>query len=110
MTDTRHAMIEKPLFDDNATKTLERVAETFKQRGGQYGDTWKDCQWLAVLAVAGRMGLPLTVPQARLLAAAAFVDVKYQRLQGGYKDDSLIDGIAYTANLAQEFENHFKGR
>ena len=27
-----------------------------------------------------------------------------QRLEGGYKDDSIIDGIAYAANLAEEMQ------
>ncbi len=91
-----------PLFDSNAKATLGRVSEIFQQRGGEYGDTWRDCQWLAIKAVSRKLGLNLTHDQCRKIAAAALFDVKYQRLQGGYKDDSIIDGIAYGANLAAE--------
>ncbi len=91
-----------PLFDSNAKATLGRVSEIFQQRGGDYGDTWRDCQWLAIKAVSRKLGLNLTHDQCRKIAAAALFDVKYQRLQGGYKDDSIIDGIAYGANLAAE--------
>lgn len=91
-----------PLFDSNAKATLGRVSSIFQQRGGEYGDTWRDCQWLAIKAVGRKIGLNLTQDQSRKIAAAALFDVKYQRLQGGYKDDSIIDGIAYGANLAAE--------
>jgi len=92
------------LFKENAVATLAQVHETFCQRGGEYGDTWRNCQWLAVKAVARRLGITLTTEQARKIAAAVLVDVKYQRLEGGYKEDSLIDGIAYEANLVAEMK------
>lgn len=90
------------LFESNADKTLDRVRGTYATRGGEYGDTWRDAQLLAMKAVARRLGLSIPDSAFRPLAAACLVDVKYQRLQGGYKDDSIIDGIAYAANLAQE--------
>ena len=43
---------------------------------------------------------------ARLLAAAALSDVKYQRMEGGYKEDTVIDRIAYDANFAAEMERY----
>lgn len=93
-----------PLFDTNATETLKQVEDTFCQRGGEYGDTWRNGQWLAIKAVAKTMGIALNPEQARKLVAAALVDVKYQRLEGGYKEDTIIDGIAYSANLAAEMK------
>lgn len=94
-----------PLFDSNASTTIARVNATFNQRGGEYGDTWRDAQWLNMKAVAALAGLKLDTATARVLAAAALSDVKYQRMQGGYKDDTIIDRIAYDANLAQEILN-----
>jgi hypothetical protein len=95
----------KPLFDTNAAKTISTVSATFSQRGGEYGDTWRDCQWLNMKAVAFIAGLKIDTAQCRLLAAAALSDVKYQRMQGGYKADTVIDRIAYDANLAAEVDN-----
>lgn len=90
------------LFEENALATLDRVKSTFTERGQQYGDTWRDCQWLALRAVAFQLGVAIPPECLRPLAAAVLVDVKYQRLQGGFKDDHLVDGIAYAANLAEE--------
>ena len=91
------------LFESNATATISCVVSTFQRRGNEYGDTWKDCQWLALKAAFGALGLKAPSTElCRKLAAAALVDVKYQRLQGGYKRDTVIDGIAYAANWAEE--------
>lgn len=94
--------VSESLFSRNANSTLSAVRLTYDERGGQYGDTWKDCQWLAMLATAGELGLDITRDECRVLAAAALVDVKYQRLQGGFKDDTLIDSISYQANWRAE--------
>jgi len=95
-----------PLFDTNAGKTIAKVTETFNQRGNEYGDTWRDCQWLNMKAVADLAGVTLDTATCRLFAAAALSDVKYQRMQGGWKDDTIIDRIAYDANLAAEVETY----
>lgn len=85
-----------PLFTSLASATLKRVEETFRERGEQYGDSWGSFPGFCVHAIAG-------VPRsAHVMALAAMVDVKYSRLQGGYKDDTLIDLIAYAAALAEE--------
>jgi hypothetical protein len=90
----------KPLFAHHADATLERVQATYQERGDQYGDTLKDCQWLKLRAVGRRFGVEIPPDLALALGVAAWCDVKYQRNQGGYKDDSIIDGIAYDAVLA----------
>lgn len=92
------------LFDEQAGATLAQVSATFSQRGGEYGDTWRDCQWLTMKAVAREFQCVLPPHVLRALAAAALVDVKYQRMQGGWKADNLIDGIAYGACLVAEVE------
>lgn len=92
----------EPLFESNANASIARVTSTFGQRGAEYGDTWRNAQWLAFRAVAKRFGLEIPESAIRPLCAAVMVDVKYQRLEGGYKDDSIVDGIAYSANLAEE--------
>lgn len=92
-----------PLFAARANATLNRARDTYSVRGAQYGDTWRDCQWLTLRAVSGRLFVGrLTDSECRRLAAAVLVDVKHQRMQGGYKDDNLIDGINYAALLAEE--------
>jgi hypothetical protein len=92
----------RPKFEKNALATFERATATFGERGTQYGDTWRDCQFLKMKAVASHFGLSIPDQFFRALATAAFSDMKYQRLQGGYKDDSIIDGINYDAFLAEE--------
>ena len=100
--------MSNPLFDTNASATIARVSATFNQRGGEYGDTWRAAQWLNMKAVAKLAGIALDTETARVLAAAALSDVKYQRMQGGYKDDTIVDRIAYDANLAQEILNYLE--
>lgn len=93
------------LFESNAAATLTRVSEIYAQRGNEYADTWRNCRWLAVLATARKLGVNLSPDQCRVIAAAAMVDIKYARLEGGFKDDTVIDGIAYAANWAEEMKN-----
>jgi hypothetical protein len=94
--------MNKPTFERLAGATLARVADTFGQRGTEYGDTMRDCQWLAMKAVAARLGYKIQPEHFRALCIAGFVDMKYQRLQGGYKEDSVVDGIAYAGFLAED--------
>jgi len=89
-------------FERNATESLKKVSAVFSQRGGEYADTWENGRWLALIAVAKSIGISLSHNEARRIGAAAMFDVKYSRLEGGYKEDSIIDGIAYAANLIAE--------
>ncbi len=99
----------QPLFERRALGTINRVTATFGQRGTEYGDTMKDCQWLTLLATAKRLGIPLTKEHARAIAIAGMVDIKYQRMQGGYKDDNIVDGIAYASFHADEMKELLGG-
>lgn len=93
---------QQPLFEKRASATIKRVTNTFGQRGSEYGDTMRDCQWLCLKAVAKKLGVVIPPEHCRALAIAAMVDIKYQRYQGGYKDDNGVDGIAYSAFLVDE--------
>lgn len=93
-------MNNKPLFELYADATLDAVRGTYAQRGTEYADTWAVLNPLAVKAVMAKFGIPEPpIGQLKAIIAAALVDVKYQRIGGGYKEDSLIDGIAYSALL-----------
>lgn len=92
--------MNQPQFEHHALASIGRVTATFGQRGTEYGDTWKECQWLALKAICRKYGLTVPEDLWKPIAAAVLCDVKYARLSGGYKDDSIIDGIAYNALLA----------
>lgn len=91
-----------PLFDTLVARRLNKTIEIAKERGDQYGDTLKNCQWLKVRAVVREvLKINITPTEARLLAIAGLCDIKYQRFEGGYKEDHLDDGINYDAVLAE---------
>jgi len=92
----------KALFGRYADATLARVRALYATRGAEYGDTWASCQWLTLQAVARQTGCRIPLLASRAIAAAVFVDMKHSRMLGGYKDDNLLDGIAYQALLAEE--------
>lgn len=94
--------VQKPLFELRADETITRTRATYAERGAQYGDTWRDAQWLTLKAVAKRYGVVIPDEVIRCIAAAVLCDVKYARQMGGYKDDTVIDAIAYNALLAAE--------
>lgn len=94
----------KPLFEERADRTLDKVRAVYAQRGGEYADTWRTCRFLAMKAVSMKLNLEIRDEYLRALATAAFVDMKYERLSGGFKDDSIIDGIAYGAFLVDEMD------
>lgn len=94
--------MNQPLFNAQTLTTIERARAIFEGRGTEYGDTWRDCNFIQMKAVAAALGCNIDPEHFRALATAAFVDMKYWRSLGGYKDDSLIDGINYSAFLAEE--------
>ena len=91
-----------PLFESHALATMDRAKATFAVRGDEYGDTWRETRFLKMQAVAKALGDNIPTEHLRALATAAFCDMKYWRFLGGFKDDSLIDGINYDAFLAEE--------
>ena len=93
--------MNQPRFTTNVLATFDRAKETFQQRGSEYGDTWQDCQFLTMKAVARKLGIVIPDEVLDILATAAFCDMKYQRLQGGYKDDSVLDGVNYNGYLTE---------
>ena len=102
-------MSDKPLFQRRAEPTLQLAQDTFRTRGDQYGDTWQDCQWLKLKAVLfTTYGMKPSDSQCRAMALAAYADMKYQRMQGGYAEDHILDGINYDAALATEMREIYK--
>lgn len=98
-----------PLFEQRVTATLKRCTDTFRARGDQYGDTWRDCQHLALRAAIFQMfGLKPTKVQCEALSAGVMVDLKYQRLQGGYDRDHPIDGVNYLAYFEDAMRDVYK--
>jgi hypothetical protein len=95
----------KPLFDDLADTTLERVKQTYTHthvngRGAQYGDTMRQCRFLTMQAVD--TALKYKDDDWRLaIFLAGMVDMKLERMRGGYREDNLVDLIAYAAALAE---------
>jgi hypothetical protein len=99
-----------PIFETFADRTLGRVRGTYAQRGTEYGDSWRNCQWLAMKATCRALGLSIPEDSLRALAVASLYDVKYQRLEGGYKDDSVIDAMAYGGLWAEEMKQILEAR
>ena len=93
---------QTPLFEELALATMDRAKYTFAGRGVEYGDTWREARFLIMQAVARQLDCVIKPEHFRALATAAFCDMKYWRFLGGYKDDSLVDGINYQAFLAEE--------
>jgi hypothetical protein len=99
----------KPTFETLADETLERVRGIYAQRGTEYADTWKNPPLLAMKATASKLGIDIPDEFYKVLAMAALADVKYVRLMGGYKEDSVDDGIAYNAVWAAEMRRVLSG-
>ena len=102
MENQQHMSKLVPLFESHSLSTFGRAKATFVGRGDEYGDTWRLCQFIKMKAVARELKLNIPDSCFRALATAAFADMKYWRLLGSYKEDSLIDGINYDAFLAEE--------
>lgn len=90
-------------FINAASATIGSVADTMETRGSQYADTWgADAKWHLLNAVSEKvLGVRLTDDQCRLIALAAFIDQKYCRFAGGYRDDTAIDMVSYISALAE---------
>jgi hypothetical protein len=90
------------LFETYSKATLQEAISVQEERGAQYGDTWLNCQFLILKSVFKRGGLQTpTQDECRAIASAVLCDMKYQRFEGGYKEDNIDDGINYQAFLKQ---------
>ena len=94
--------MSKPLFEERVNATLDRCTDIFTNRGAEYGDTWAEARFLVLQSVLNKMEYKIDSIHFKAIAAAVLVDIKYWRNLGGYKDDSMIDGINYQALLAEE--------
>jgi hypothetical protein len=90
-----------PLFEQRCNATFSAAKRIFRERGDQYGDTWRHSQHLALKAVLEKLyEIEPGNIECQALAAAVLVDVKYQRLEGGWNADHAHDAINYEAFLA----------
>lgn len=102
MTESSQQESSLGLFGQSADIGLNDIRATYAQRGAQYGDSWRECQWLTLRAVLKKMCETKGAIANRWLVAlglAALIDQKYQRRMGGFNIDHLIDGAAYEAAL-----------
>lgn len=92
------------LFADNSKATLKKVITTITERAKQYGDSFGVTRYLTLKAVL--KGFPsvdnLTDEQCHAIAAAVLCDIKYHRQQGGYREDTTLDLIAYQSFLNEQ--------
>jgi len=99
-TKTTHA---KGRFERSADAGHEQVRAIYGQRGGEYSDTLETNDWYTMRALAKHLvGIDLSKDHARLLSLASLVNVKYERMSGGWKEDSLVDKLAYGSALLGE--------
>jgi hypothetical protein len=92
----------KPLFETHLEAAIARRTAIFKQRGSSYGNTWGECRFNKMRAVAKALDLDIKPEFFRALATAAFVDMKDERLNGGWDFDHLDDGANYLDFLNEE--------
>lgn len=88
-----------------ANNGMDQIKATYATRGSEYKDTMEHTQWLQLISIADTFGLKITNDQARAIAIAGLVDIKYWRSLGGFKKDNLIDGASYTAYLIGELDH-----
>lgn len=90
-------------FIDRASATLKEAAKTMHERGSQYADTWGDdaCLHLTKAIVKKYTKQELSSEQLKAISLAAFIDQKYSRFAGGYKQDTAIDLIPYIGALVE---------
>lgn len=94
-------------FERSVEIGFRAVRDVVCDRGGQYGDTLQQSQWLTLKsAVLELTGQNIDNDQACIIGLAALNDVKYWRQLGRFKLDSLIDQTAYSAALLGEILNH----
>src|SRR5690606_2318918 len=86
---------QTPIFEEFTAASAQRRTAIYKQRGDEYGDTWRNCQFLIAKAVAKKLGFNIPHDHLRAIVTAGFCDMKYQRFEGGFKYDHLEDGPNY---------------
>lgn len=91
-------------FNRAGNATLERCTAVSNQRGTEYLDTWALENQITTFTVATLRAIlgdeltsGLTGDELRLIKNAALIDVKDERMLGGFKEDTIDDGINYRA-------------
>lgn len=93
--------MKKNEFIEKASTTIKEVVKTMAERGEQYSDTWgEDGCWHLTKSILHKFTeKQLTDTECKAIALACFVDQKYSRFAGGYKEDTAIDLIPYIGAL-----------
>lgn len=94
----------KPTFETYVEDTLNRATSICTQRGTEYKDSWANPSTKMLDAVCANLKVEIPEYAKRAIMLAVLVDVKYNRLDGGYKDDTILDSINYNAALAAEMQ------
>ena len=97
-------MNDKPLFQSNALATLETAIKTFSTRGIEYGDSYRIDIHLTLKNILKKYNLDIPDRLLNAITAAVLIDVKYSRQVGPFKEDTLVDMIAYSAFLNEEIK------
>lgn len=92
-------------FPQSADATIEKVRATYATREGEYGDSWATKNQVhtfldATLKSISDRGVgadAFSPEEKRLIALSSMVDVKMTRMVGPYKEDTIVDLIAYLA-------------
>ena len=99
--------VDDGLFVRNTKKTVKEVLAVITERAKQYGDSWSEVEYLTFKAIIKKITNNQVIPsndECRAMAAAIMCDIKYHRLKGGYKKDTIIDLISYESFLASQME------
>lgn len=99
-------------FEEKANAGIDIVREVYGERGKQYGDSWATCRWQLMGAVIGEIcpaALTMTVEELRIVALAAYIDMKHERCAHMVKADSLVDMTAYTLALTKALSEWREG-
>jgi hypothetical protein len=96
--------VEDHAFNFAIRETFQEATDISDQRAMEYGDTWNVDRMRD-----GLLGLTLRLPQPphlhkefiRLVRCAVMVDVKDSRMDGPWKQDSLLDKLNYEAAFLQ---------
>lgn len=90
-------------FIERASTALKEAARTMHERGSEYCDTWgaDGCWHLTKAIVKKYTGKEISEEATKAIALASFVDQKYSRFAGGYKQDTVIDLIPYLGALCE---------
>jgi hypothetical protein len=87
-------------FGELFNKGCGHITNIITERAGQYTDTYAYPSHNAYAAVTGTAGHPRDVIKEQMRILATQIDIKYDRLAGGLKPDTVYDLAAFAVALA----------